>query len=63
MKRTVEAVRYLALFNGFGGYRSITPWRAGDNECDRAQEKKTMMFQQFTKFVADLNPGHCSIGA
>jgi hypothetical protein len=41
----------------------LLPWRAGDNECDRAREKKTMAFRQFTKFVADLDLGHCSLGA
>jgi hypothetical protein len=29
---------------------------------DRAQEKKTIVFRQFIKFVADLNPGHCAEG-
>jgi hypothetical protein len=27
------------------------------------KKKKMMEFRQFTKFVADLNPGHYSLGA
>jgi hypothetical protein len=56
-------VRYLAVSAEVRGYHSIAPWRAGDKECDRARGKNTMAFQQFSKFVADLNPGHCSLGA
>ena len=26
-------------------------------------EKKIMVFQRCTKFIADLDPGHCSLGA
>jgi hypothetical protein len=62
-KRTVEAVRYSAVSAEVLEYRSIVPWWPGDNECDRAGDKKTMAFRQFTKFVADLNPGYCSLGA
>ncbi len=62
-KRTVEVVRYLAVSAEVHGYCSIAPWWAGDNECDRVQEKMTMVFRQFTKLVADLNPQHCSLGA
>jgi hypothetical protein len=57
----MKAVRYLAVSAEVRDYRSIAPSRAGDNECDRAREKETMAFQQFTKFVADLNPGYCPL--
>jgi hypothetical protein len=58
-----DTVRYLAVSEEVRGYRSIAPSQAGDNECDRAREKRMMVFRQFTKFVVDLNPGHCSLGA
>ena len=36
---------------------STSPRWAGDNEC------KAMAFLRFAMFVANLDPGHCSLGA
>ena len=44
-------------------YCSIAPGRAGDNERDRVRKKETMVFRRCAKFVAELDPGHCSLGA
>jgi hypothetical protein len=60
--RDCGAILILALFSDFGGYRSISP-RLGVTTSVIKCEKKTMAFRQLAKFVADLNPGHCSLGA
>ena len=54
------------LFGGFGSCMQLPlnhAWRASDNEHDRVRKNETMAFQWCTKFVADLDPGCCSLGA
>ena len=41
------------------GHCSHTSYSTSVIEC----EKKMMEIRRFTKFVADLDPGHCSLGA
>jgi hypothetical protein len=58
-----RAVRYLALLAISAEVRGYCPIAPDGWVTMIKHEKKTMAFRQFTKFVADLNPGHCGLGA